>query len=170
MLHKPAGILSATADTKQPTVIGLLSPELQRQGLFPVGRLDKDTTGLLLLTNDGDFAHCVISPKKHVPKVYRAEVDGVLDAADVAAFAEGLLLADDLHCLPAELEILAPTVGHVTVFEGKYHQVKRMFAARGKHVIALHRESVGGLRLDPALLPGEYRELSEAEKKAVFRD
>lgn len=94
----------------------------------------------------------------------------MLDADDVAAFADGLLLADGLRCLPAELKILAPAVGRVTVYEGKYHQVKRMFAARGKHVVALHRESVGGLQLDPELSPGEYRELSEAEKKAVFGD
>lgn len=101
MLHKPGGILSATEDSKQETVIDLLSPQLQRQGLFPVGRLDKDTTGLLLLTNDGDFAHRVISPKKRVPKLYRAAVDGVLDEADVQAFAEGLTLGDGTQCMPA---------------------------------------------------------------------
>lgn len=169
MLYKPGGVLSATEDPKQQTVLDLLPKELQRQGLFPVGRLDKDTTGLLLLTNDGDFAHRVISPKKHVPKVYRAAVDGVLDESDAAAFAAGLRLAGGLVCLPAKLELLRPSVGLVTVFEGKYHQVKRMFASRGKHVTALHRESVGGLRLDPSLKPGEYRELTTAELDAIFR-
>lgn len=168
MLHKPGGILSATEDSKQETVIDLLSPQLQRQGLFPVGRLDKDTTGLLLLTNDGDFAHRVISPKKRVPKLYRAAVDGVLDEADVQAFSEGLTLGDGTQCMPAQLRILRPSVGLVTVFEGKYHQVKRMFASRGKHVTALHRQRIGALNLDEELRPGDYRELTEAEIAAVF--
>ena len=168
MLYKPGGILSATEDARQETVLDLLPQTLRRQGLFPVGRLDKDTTGLLLLTNDGDFAHRVISPKKHVPKVYRAAVDGILEEADVSAFAAGLTLSDGTVCLPAELELLRPSVGRVTVFEGKYHQVKRMFAACGKHVTALHRESVGGLSLDPALAPGEFRELTGAELHSIF--
>ena len=170
MLYKPGGILSATEDARQKTVIDLLSPQLKRQGLFPVGRLDKDTTGLLLLTNDGDFAHRVISPKKHVSKRYRAAVDGILDESDVRAFREGITLSDGTRCLPAELTILRPSVGQVTVFEGKYHQVKRMFAARGKHVTALHRESVGGLKLDPELKPGEYRELRPEELLFVFSE
>ena len=169
MLHKPAGVLSATEDPRQETVLDLLPKDYQRMGLFPVGRLDKDTTGLLLLTNDGDFAHRVITPKKHVPKVYRAEVDGNLDAFDAAAFAEGLTLADGTVCLPAKLEIQAPDVGRVTVFEGKYHQVKRMFAARGKPVLTLHREQIGALKLDSALAPGEFRELTGAELEAVFQ-
>ena len=168
MLYKPAGLLSATEDAKQPTVLDLLPAQLRRQGLVPVGRLDKDTTGLLLLTNDGGFAHRVISPKQHVPKVYRATVEGRLEKADVLAFAEGLNLADGTGCLPAELEILEPALGQVTVYEGKYHQVKRMFAARGKHVTALHRLSVGGLELDAALSPGVFRELTEAELASIF--
>ena len=170
MLYKPAGVLSATEDAKQETVLDLLSPQLRRQGLFPVGRLDKDTTGLLLLTNDGDFAHRVISPKKHVPKVYIARVNGTLDASDAAAFADGLTLSDGTPCLPAALEILQPELGRVTVFEGKYHQVKRMFASRGKHVTELHRERVGGVALDPELAPGDYRELTADEIAAVFSD
>ena len=170
MLHKPGGILSATEDAKQETVLDLLSPQLRRQELFPVGRLDKDTTGLLLLTNDGDFAHRVISPKKHVQKIYRAAVDGILTQEDVAAFEKGLMLSDGTQCLPAKLELLRPSVGRVTVYEGKYHQVKRMFAACGKHVTALHREQIGALVLDPALQPGEYRELTAEELKAVFSD
>ena len=170
MLYKPAGVLSATEDARQKTVLDLLPPEYQKLGLFPVGRLDKDTTGLLLLTNDGDLAHRVISPKKHVPKVYRAQVDGALDNGDVAAFAGGIVLADGIQCLPAKLEALAPNVGLVTVFEGKYHQVKRMFAARGKPVVALHRLSIGGLALDETLRPGEYRELRPEELAAVFNE
>ena len=168
MLYKPAGILSATEDAKQPTVLDLLPAQLRRQGLFPVGRLDKDTTGLLLLTNDGAFAHRVISPKQQVPKVYRAAVEGSLTQEDILAFAAGLTLGDGTVCLPARLEILRPDLGQVTVFEGKYHQVKRMFAARGKHVTALHRISVGGLELDAALAPGGFRELTSGELAAIF--
>ncbi len=169
MLNKPAGVLSATDDPRQPTVLDLLSPELRRQGLFPVGRLDKDTTGLLLLTNDGDFAHRVISPKKHVAKRYRAELDGPIGPEDVAAFADGIVLADGTKCLPARLEPTEKTVGYVTVYEGKYHQVKRMFAARGRRVTALHRERIGALELDGALCPGMYRPLEPEERSAVFR-
>ena len=170
MLHKPAGVLSATDDEKQRTVLDLLPPELRKQGLFPVGRLDKDTTGLLLLTNDGDFAHRVTAPKKHVPKRYRATLDGPVTEADAAAFAGGVTLGDGTQCLPAHLEIEAPNVGIVTVFEGKYHQVKRMFAARGRTVTALHRECIGALELDAALGPGEYRPLYVEERAAIFRN
>ena len=170
MLYKPAGILSATEDPRQKTVLDLLPQEMQKLRLFPVGRLDKDTTGLLLLTNDGDFAHRVISPRRHVPKRYRAEVDGPLTPADAAAFADGIALADGTKCLPAHLEIIGETVGRVTVYEGKYHQVKRMFAARGRTVTALHRESIGALELDGALLPGDFRPLHPEEIEAVFED
>ena len=168
MMNKPGGVLSATEDARQETVIDLLPPALRRQGLFPVGRLDKDTTGLLLLTNDGDLAHRILHPKKHVPKRYRAAVDRTLDAADAAAFAEGITLADGTACLPARLEILGAHLALVTVFEGKYHQVKRMFAARGKHVTALKRERIGALSLDPALPPGGFRELSPQEIASLF--
>ena len=170
MLYKPAGVLSATDDPRQKTVLDLLPSALRRLGLFPVGRLDKDTTGLLLLTNDGEFAHRVISPKKHVPKLYRAVLDGRPSAADVAAFAEGLALADGTACLPARLELPEEHVGRVTVYEGKYHQVKRMFAARGYMVLALHREQIGALPLDSALQPGEFRELRPEEIERVFHE
>lgn len=163
MMHKPAGVLSATEDREQRTVLDLLPAELRRQGLFPVGRLDKDVTGLLILTNDGALTHALTAPKKHVPKTYRATVDGVLDASDAAAFAEGLVLADSTRCRPAELEIIAPDTARVTVYEGKYHQVKRMFAARGKPVTALHRERMGGLALDESLPPGGWRELTDKD-------
>ena len=169
MMNKPNGVLSATEDAGQETVIDLLPESLRRQELFPVGRLDKDTTGLLLLTNDGGFSHSVISPKRHVAKVYRAAVTGILDKSDVAAFEQGMTLGDGTRCMPAKLEILRPSVGLATVFEGKYHQVKRMFAARGKHVTALHRLSIGGLSLDEGLLPGQYRELSAEERELIFK-
>jgi len=168
MMNKPNGVLSATEDAGQKTVIDLLPESLRRQELFPVGRLDKDTTGLLLLTNDGGFSHSIITPKKHVAKVYRAAVTGVLDESDIAAFEQGMVLADGTECMPAKLSIERPSVGLATVFEGKYHQVKRMFAARGKHVTALHRLSIGSLELDSSLKPGEFRELTEEEKKKIF--
>lgn len=131
MLHKPAGVLTATEDRKQPTVLDLLPPELRRIGLAPVGRLDKDTEGLLLLTNDGELAHRLLSPKYHVDKRYLARVDGELSAADTEAFARGMTLGDGLECLPAGLEVLPDRVCIVTLREGKFHQVKRMLAARG---------------------------------------
>lgn len=163
MMDKPAGVLSVTEDRRQETVLSLLPPELRRLELFPVGRLDKDTSGLLLLTNDGDFAHRVISPKSGIQKRYRAEVEGVPDEADQRAFEAGLVLADGTRCLPARLEITGGSVCFVTVMEGKYHQVKRMLASRGKPVIALRRLSVGALELDELLGAGGFRELSETD-------
>ena len=153
MLHKPAGVLTATEDRRQETVLDLLPPELRRRALSPVGRLDKDTEGLLLLTNDGQLAHRLLSPKSHVDKVYYARVDGALEPGDIAAFAAGMTLGDGLECLPAGLEILSPTEALVTLREGKFHQVKRMLAARGKPVLYLKRLSMGRLRLDPAPYP-----------------
>ena len=168
MLHKPAGLLSATEDKKQKTVIDLLPEHLQRRGLFPVGRLDKDTEGLLVLTDDGAMAHELLSPKKHVDKVYYAEVEGVLDQEDVVALKDGMTLADGLECLPAGLEILEDgSRCHVTLREGKYHQVKRMLAARGKPVQYLKRLSMGGLKLDEGLEKGEWRPLTAAELTAL---
>ena len=163
MLNKPAGVLSATDDGKQKTVLDLVSPEMRRMGLFPVGRLDKDTTGLLLLTDDGEFAHKVISPKSGIFKVYHAITDGRADEADVAAFAEGVVLGDGTKCLPAKLEIQPDGSCLVKVMEGKYHQVKRMLASRGKPVLRLKRLSIGGLELDNSLKEGEFRALSDDE-------
>ncbi len=167
MLHKPAGVLSATEDGRGRTVLDLLPKEHQKRGLFPVGRLDKDTEGLLLLTDDGQLAHDLLSPKKHVDKVYFARVEGALDEADCAAFAEGMTLADGLSCLPAKLEIIAPDEALVTIREGKFHQIKRMLAARGKPVLYLKRLAMGPLRLDESLAPGAWRELSTEEKKLL---
>ena len=163
MLHKPAGLLSASRDANKPTVLDLMPGEWRRRGLFCVGRLDKDTTGLLLLTDDGDFAHRVISPKSRIPKIYVAQVEGVATESDVRAFAEGITLKDGLACLPATLRPLSPGRVEVTVFEGKYHQVKRMLASRLLPVTALHRRRIGELELDSALAPGEYRLLSREE-------
>ena len=170
LMDKPEGVLSVTEDRRQETVLDLLPPELRRLGLFPVGRLDKDTSGLLLLTNDGDFSHRVISPKSGVEKRYRAEVEGVPDEADVRAFREGIVLADGTACLPARLEITGESVCFVTVMEGKYHQVKRMLAARGKPVVKLRRLSVGELTIPESLMPGGVQELSEADLCKVLRD
>ena len=170
MMDKPEGVLSVTEDRRQETVLDRLPPELKKLELFPVGRLDKDTSGLLLLTNDGDFAHRVISPKSGVEKRYRAEVEGIPDEADVRAFAEGIVLADGTHCLPARLEINGESVCYVTVMEGKYHQVKRMLAACGKPVKHLRRLSVGSLELGESLEPGGIRELGQEDLCKVLKD
>lgn len=170
MLHKPAGILSATVDACQPTVLDLLPRELRRRDLFPVGRLDKDVTGLLLLTDDGGLAHRLLSPKRHVDKVYLAQVDGRVELGDVRALEEGMVLADGLRCLPAGLEPLGDGSSClVTLREGKYHQVKRMLAARGKPVVSLRRISMGPLTLDEALKPGSWRFLSPQERAELLR-
>ncbi len=170
MLHKPAGVLTATEDRKQPTVLDLLPPELRRIGLDPVGRLDKDTEGLLLLTNDGELAHRLLSPKYHVEKRYFARVDGELSAADAEAFARGMTLGDGLECLPAGLEVLPGRVCIVTLREGKFHQVKRMLAARGAPVLYLKRLSMGPLTLDDSLAAGAYRLLRAEEISALYRE
>ena len=168
MMDKPEGVLSVTEARKQKTVLDLLPPELRRMGLFPVGRLDKDTSGLLLLTNDGEFSHRVISPKSGIEKRYEARVEGMPDEEDVRAFAEGLTLGDGTKCLPAKLEITGTDRCYVTVMEGKYHQVKRMLASRGKPVRTLRRLSVGALALDLGA-PGDFRELTQEDLCKVFR-
>ena len=167
MLHKPAGVLSATEDRRQETVLELLPQELRRRGLSPVGRLDKDTEGLLLLTDDGELAHRLLSPKNHVDKRYYARVDGPLGPADAAAFAAGMTLADGLECLPAGLELLGPGECIVTLREGKFHQVKRMLAARGKPVLYLKRLAMGPLQLEAELMPGQCRLLTDQELMAL---
>ena len=169
MMDKPLGVITATEDPREKTVLDLLPPELRRLGLFPVGRLDKDTSGLLLLTNDGDFAHRVISPKSAVEKCYSAKVDGVLKEEDVQAFAAGLILRDGTKCLPAILEIQTPDRCLVRVQEGKYHQVRRMLASRGKPVQELRRISIGALLLDPTLPSGGWKELSQEDLCRVFK-
>jgi len=169
LLHKPGGVLTATEDRRQETVMELLPQELRRVGLAPVGRLDKDTEGLLLLTNDGELAHRLLSPKYHVEKRYFARVDGELSAADTEAFARGMTLGDGLECLPAGLEVLPDRVCIVTLREGKFHQVKRMLAARGAPVLYLKRLSMGPLTLDDSLAAGAYRLLRAEEILALYR-
>ena len=169
MLHKPAGYLSATEDARDPTVMDLLPEKYRIWGVAPVGRLDKDTEGLLLLTNDGEFAHRVISPKYAVSKVYRATVEQPLDPDDPERFQNGLVLADGTRCLPADLRILGDFDCLVTVQEGKYHQVRRMLAAVGKPVLTLRRLSVGALKLEPGPGLGQYRELTEEELCIMFK-
>ena len=161
MLNKPAGVLTATEDQRQKTVLDLLPEDLRRRGLFPVGRLDKDTEGLLLLTDDGELAHRLLSPKKHVDKVYYARLDQPLAPADCAAFAEGVVLADGARCRPALLQLLGDgREALITLREGKFHQVKRMTASRGAAVVYLKRLSMGPLALDKALTPGSFRYLT----------
>lgn len=161
MLYKPENVLTATEDHYQKTVLDLLPKEYSN--LFPVGRLDKDTTGLLLLTDDGELAHQLLSPKKHVDKVYLAQVDGDVNSEDVLAFQQGMTLEDGTVCLPAKLEPLERGLCQVTLREGKFHQVKRMLAQRGKPVIKLKRISMGGLSLDINMKPGDFRPLTTEE-------
>ncbi|GAB2700384.1 pseudouridine synthase [Paenibacillus thermoaerophilus] len=171
MMNKPPGVVSATEDNRDRTVIDLLSEEHANFQPFPVGRLDKDTVGLLLLTNDGKLSHELLSPRKHVPKTYYAEVEGDVDERDVAAFAAGVKLDDGYVTLPAVLTVLERSSDgpnglsriELTITEGKFHQVKRMFLAVGKRVRYLKRVSMGPLKLDPELGEGSYRELTEEE-------
>ena len=169
MLHKPAGVISAVDDARQRTVLDLLPEELRRRGLFPVGRLDRDTEGLLLVTNDGALAHRLLSPRSHVDKVYYARVEGTLQEADSRAFEEGMTLSDGLKCRPARLEILSPHEALVTLREGKFHQVKRMMKERGKTVLYLKRLAMGPLQLDSQLAPGTYRPLTREEVAGLQR-
>ena len=168
MMNKPAGVLSAARDSRTPTVIDLLPEPLRRRGLFPAGRLDKDTTGLLIITDDGDMAHRMLAPKSHVMKRYEAVLDIPADEEDVDAFSKGIPL-QDFVCRPARLELEKGTcIARVEVQEGKFHQVKRMFAARGKTVLTLKRLRIGGLDLDETLQPGQARELNKEEIALIF--
>lgn len=168
MLNKPAGVITATLDKKAKTVLDLID-ERTRNDLFPVGRLDKDTEGLLLITNDGDLAHRLLAPKKHVDKVYYADIDGIVTDEHVRRFAKGLTLLDGTPVMPGELTVLETDVNadtskiQLTIHEGKFHQVKRMFEAVGCSVTYLKRLSMGPLMLDETLKPGEYRRLTDEE-------
>ncbi|MCS4485309.1 pseudouridine synthase [Staphylococcus americanisciuri] len=168
MLNKPAGIISATEDESQMTTIDMIDG-YDHLNLFPVGRLDKDTEGLILITNDGAFNHRVMSPNHHVPKQYYVELAHSVEPSAVEQFAVGIELKEGL-LKPAELEILEPdNCARVTIHEGKYHQVKRMFHAVDNEVVYLKREAIGSLELDPTLAKGDYRKLS-AEELALFED
>ena len=168
MMYKPAGVVSATEDRTERTVLDLLPPGLRRDGLFPAGRLDKDTTGLLILTDDGGYAHRMLSPKKHVVKHYIATLDRTPDEAVVKAFAAGITLGDGTVCKSGQAVLLGGTRVEAAISEGKYHQIKRMFAALGYRVEALERIRIGALALDPALSPGEVREMTDEEAEKVF--
>ena len=166
MLHKPAGLLTAARDAKQPTVMDLLPPVYRSIGCMPVGRLDKDTTGLLILTCDGELNHRLLSPGRHVDKRYRALVEGQLTDKDADTFAAGMDLGD-FTAQPAKLTILRPSLAEVIISEGKFHQVKRMFSAVGHEVLELHRCAFGPLELDPGLQEGQWRELTTEEVDAL---
>ncbi len=169
MLNKPAGVVSATTDKKDKTVLDLITDK-KRKDLFPVGRLDKDTEGLLLITNDGELSHALLAPKKHVDKVYFARIRGIVTEQDKEQFAEGVLIGADEMTKPANLEILVSdeiSEIRLTIQEGKFHQVKRMFEAVGKDVIYLKRLSMGSLVLDETLDLGEYRPLTDEELEAL---
>ena len=174
LLNKPKGYISATEDERHKTVLDLLDKPARQKEVFPVGRLDIDTHGLLLLTNNGKLAHAMLSPKKHVDKIYRAQVAGLMNQSDVERFARGIELKD-FTCQPAQLKILEVDEGNetslveITLAEGKFHQVKRMVAACGKEVTDLQRLSMGPLQLDPELALGEWRRLTEEEMKSLER-
>lgn len=173
MMNKPPGVISATEDSIDETVIDLLELEDQVYHPFPVGRLDKDTEGLLLITNDGQLAHRLLSPKKHVPKTYFAVIDREVTEDDVKSFAEGVVLDDGYKTKPGELKILKSGIRsdiELTITEGKFHQVKRMFEAVGKKVVYLKRISMGPLKLDETLELGEYRELTDEEIELLNND
>lgn len=167
MMNKPAGVVSATFDNYDETVIDLLEPEHAAFNPFPVGRLDKDTEGLLLITNDGELNHRLTSPKWHVDKLYYAEIDKTVDEKDMDAFEKGITLDDGYKCLPANLKVISANEDgsevYVTIQEGKFHQVKRMFESRDKKVVYLKRISMGEIALDEELEEGQYRELSQEE-------
>ena len=162
MLHKPQGVVSATRDARDKTVLDLVPPEYRRKELFPAGRLDRDTTGLMILTDDGALAHEILAPAKHVPKRYTVTIDLPMQEEMIARFAAGVELSDG-KTKPADLVITGEHTGEITLREGRYHEIKRMFGCCGARVTALHRLSMGGLTLDPALAPGECRPLTEEE-------
>ena len=167
LMNKPSGILSASNDKRAKTVVDIIPDSLKRDGLFPVGRLDKDTTGLLIITNDGDFAHKIISPKSNIEKEYLAELDGDITEQMIEAFKNGVILADGTQCMSAKLERAGNCQALVTIREGKYHQVKRMFGTVGLGVNKLHRNSIGGLSLPKNLKPGDCIELGPEDLKKI---
>lgn len=169
MLNKPAGVVSATYDNRDATVISLTDEKYSNYKLFPVGRLDKDTEGLLLITNDGDTAHRLLAPKSHVNKVYYAETDTEIKSEAIQKFKTGITLDDGYVTMPSTLEIISEKSAYVTICEGKFHQVKRMFADVGCKVTYLKRIRFGELILDETLSPGEYRELTDDEIKMIVK-
>ena len=169
LMNKPEGILSASADKRVKTVVDIVPDHLKRAGLFPVGRLDKNTTGLLIITDDGDFGHKVTSPKSLIEKRYLAELDGKIEEEYITVFENGVTLADGEECMPARLEIVSDNIGIVTIKEGKYHQIKRMFGIVGLGVNKLKRLSIGKLTLPENLKEGSVKELEEADIRKIFQ-
>lgn len=168
LMNKPKGVLSASNDKNRKTVVDLVPQALQRAGLFPVGRLDKDTTGFLIITDNGEYAHNCISPKKLIPKTYIVTLDGRLSEDMVPLFEEGITLADGTKCQSAKLQIIEECKARVTITEGKYHQIKRMFGMVNLGVNELHRESMGGFKLPDTLKEGECIEITEKEAFSVL--
>ena len=170
MMNKPQGVISASDSEDDETVVDLVPDELFRKGLFPAGRLDKDTTGFVLITDDGDFAHKILSPKNHIFKTYLARLEHELTQNDIEMLEKGITLADGTTLKEAEVEVVENTetpLIRIMICEGKYHQVKRMFAATGNKVVALHRSKMGELSLDPQLKPGECREITPEELQKI---
>ena len=174
MLNKPQGVISATTDPAKKTVIDIIPPELKRRSLFPAGRLDRDTTGLLIITDDGAFAHKIMSPAHHVFKTYQATLSFPIDENDIEKLEEGITLGDGTECLPAKVKAFTTVDGlpaaEIKIREGKYHQVKRMFHALGNNVEQLRRIQIGSLKLDTSLTEGECREMTDEELELVFKD
>ena len=171
MLNKPQGVVCSTRDGLSPTVLSLVPPQFQRKGLFPAGRLDKDTEGFVLITDDGELSHKMLSPKSHVPKLYYCELQREPEAGYGAAFASGMTLLDGEKCLPAQFVAgKKPKSGWVVLREGMFHQVKRMFETLGNQVVYLKRTRIGGLELDPKLDLGECREILHKEISAILED
>lgn len=167
LMNKPSGILSAATDKRVKTVVDIIPEHLKREGLFPVGRLDKTTTGLLIITNDGDFAHKVISPKSNIEKCYYTELDGELTEQKKQKIENGIVLADGTKCRPAKIEQVSKTQVYITISEGKYHQIKRMFGVVGLGVNSLHRVSIGGLKLPDDLEMGKCIEIGKNELNLI---
>ena len=171
MLNKPTGIVSASRSQKEKTVVDLVPPQLQRNGLFPAGRLDKDTTGFVLITDDGDFAHRILSPKNHIQKTYIAHLEKPISPTEIAILKQGVVLRDGTQLLPASVDIIGEDMQtvQIRICEGKYHQIKRMLAAVGNRVTALRRTHMGTLPLDTALPPGACREITPEELNKICK-
>lgn len=171
MLNKPTGIVSASRSQKEKTVVDLVPPQLQRNGLFPAGRLDKDTTGFVLITDDGDFAHRILSPKNHIQKTYIAHLEKPISPTEMAILKQGVVLRDGTQLLPASVDVIGEDMQtvQIRICEGKYHQIKRMLAAVGNRVTALRRTHMGALPLDTALSPGACREITPEELNKICK-
>lgn len=175
MLNKPQGVVSAARDASDTTVVDILPENLKRKGLFPAGRLDKDTVGFVLITDNGEFAHDILSPSHHVPKTYLVEVERMLDEDEIKRFLSGMCIGTE-QFKPAQLQLTEEKsekgnfIYEIKISEGRYHQIKRMFAAVSNPVISLKRTAIGGLKLDENLNPGEARELSASEIETIYNN